>query len=179
MGATGLSFIPDDAEPLWSSVALIACIVHLSVPPPTLCSGAAPGPEGQAQLLVLHPWYSAWPRGASPCPVPWSSAWPRGTPWVFQSWEHVHSADTSLRPSVCSLAREVILPLLVRLLGLPRASGQERSESGPLFSGVGLRGLGWMGPSAVGGIGFSLLSAPEQPALQVCMFPGLEVCGGG
>lgn len=50
-----------------------------------------------------------------------------------QAWEHVHSADTNLRPSICHLARVVILALFVRLLALPKASGQQWSESGPLF----------------------------------------------
>lgn len=36
-----------------------------------------------------------------------------------------------------------------------------------------------MAPSAVGGIGVSLLSAPEQPELQVWASTGLEVCVGG
>lgn len=61
-----------------------------------------------------------------------------------QAWEYVHSGDTNLRPSVCHLARAVILALFVRLLGLPRASGQQWSESGPLFVGWGLEDLaGW------------------------------------
>lgn len=50
-----------------------------------------------------------------------------------QAWEHVHSADTNLRPSICHQARVVILALFVRLLALPKASGQQWSESGPLF----------------------------------------------
>ena len=40
---------------LWSSVSLTACIVHLSMLPSTLHSGASPDPEGHPQLSDLHP----------------------------------------------------------------------------------------------------------------------------
>lgn len=67
---------------LWSSVFLIACTVHLSVPPSTLHSGASPDTEGHPQLPDLHPGilvqrlaqrgHHVSPHPSSPqCPVPW------------------------------------------------------------------------------------------------------------